>query len=228
MNPRVTVAIPARNCEKTLFRSVKSVQDQNYDNLEIIIAVNGSVDGTWDAAKSLASSDSRIKVVESLPGIVPALNACIKGATGKYIARQDADDEWLPEKLKKQISLIERENIDILGTQMIVRSQTGDSKTNYPISHEGCLEWLSRGHNPIGHPSVIFRSSLLEKVGGYWEFFPFAEDLDLWMRCLPHARFSNMEITGNIYNFIPNPGYNPAVTQAIIYHYSNLYSRQRA
>jgi glycosyltransferase involved in cell wall biosynthesis len=228
MSPKVTVAIPARNAQDTLEVSVKSVLCQDYENIEVVIAVNGSSDRTLEISKNLSKLDKRISVIESSPGIVPALNACLKVSTGKYIARQDADDEWLPGKLNNQISRLEREKIDVLGTQMTIRSQSGDTTTRYPLTHEGCLEWLSRGHNPIGHPSVVFRSSLLEKVGGYWELFPLAEDLDLWMRCLPHVRFSNLEEVGNIYNFRPNPNYNPAITRAIVSHYSNLYSPQRA
>jgi glycosyltransferase involved in cell wall biosynthesis len=219
----VSVIIPARNSEQTLARAVNSVIEQDYDNTEIIIAVNDSTDDTLKIAKSF--QDSRVRVIETKPGIVTALNSCLKLSQGKYVARQDADDEWLPGKLSRQIKALEDSDVDVLGTQMIVRESNGEHTTSYPLDHVGCLTWLLQGKNPIGHPSVIFRSSILEKVGGYWELFPFAEDLDLWMRMLPHAKFSNLQESLNIYNHVPNTNYNPAVVHAVRNFYSTIYKR---
>jgi len=217
----VSVVIPARNSEKTLSQAVNSVLEQSYTNIEVIIAVNASSDNTLEVAKSF--NDSRVRVIETQPGIVSALNSCLKISRGKYIARQDADDEWLPEKLVRQIEVLENTNIDILGSQMIVNENNNRTITKYPLTHNECINWLFTGRNPIGHPSVIFRSSILEKVGGYWEIFPFAEDMDLWMRLLPYARLANLNEPLNIYNHVHNVNYNPMVPVILSRFYSNLY-----
>jgi len=221
MNPLVSVIIPARNSAETLVRSVDSVVKQDYREIEVIIIVNGSVDSTLEIAKSI--KDSRVKVVESQPGIVPALNVGIKISQGKYIARQDADDEWLPHKLKKQIEVLETGEVDVLGTQMIVSESSGTSSTSYPLTHEECCSWLFNSRNPIGHPSVVFRSSLIEKSGSYWEFYPFAEDMDLWMRMLPHARLGNLQESLITYHHVHNPKYDSRVPRAVAHHYARVY-----
>lgn len=226
MTPKVSVILPARNAERTLRLAVESVLKQDYNNIEVIISVNGSHDGTLEVANSI--KDDRVIVIETQPGIVPALNSALKISKGKYIARQDADDIWLENKLKQQIKILEDGYIDVLGTQMIVNSTDEQMKlTNYPIEHEDCVDWLINGKNPIGHPTVVFRQSLLEKVGGYWEAFPLAEDLDLWMRMLIHAKFSNTNFPGIIYNHVPNENYNPQVVIAIMNHYRNLFGIKR-
>lgn len=225
MKPLVTVAIPARNSAKTLLRAVDSVLSQEYDSLEVIVAVNGCSDDTLSIAKSI--NDRRVTVLQSLPGIVPALNSCLKNSSGKYIARQDADDEWLPGKLQKQIDFLENSDVDVLGTQMKIRENSSETITEYPLSHEDCVKWLFAGRNPIGHPSVVFRTQLLEKVGGYWEMFPFAEDMDLWMRLLPHAKFANLDEPLNVYNHVHNVNYNPAVPTFLSRFYSTIYGVSR-
>lgn len=222
LTPKVSVVIPARNAAKTLKDAVKSVCNQDFNDLEIIIAVNGSSDDTLEIASNI--KDDRIHVIETQPGIVPALNAALKVSKGKYIARQDADDVWLAGKLKHQIEVLENNSIDILGTQMIVRRENEhDSLTSYPTNHNDVVNWLLNAKNPIGHPTVVFRQSLLEKVGGYWEAFPFAEDFDLWMRLLIHAKFSNTITPGIIYNHVPNKDYDSKVVIAVTNHYRSLY-----
>jgi len=224
VKPLVSVAIPARNSALTLRRAVDSVLSQDYGNLEVIIAVNGSTDNTLDIAKSI--EDDRIRVIESQAGIVPALNACLKVSRGDYIARQDADDEWLPGKLSKQVQFLESTDVDILGTQMIVREGESETVTHYPSLHDDCVRWLFEAKNPIGHPSVVFRSSLLGKVGGYWDAFSFAEDMDMWMRMLPYAKISNLEDELVVYHHSPNSNYDPRVPRLVAHHYSGLYSIQ--
>ena len=224
MKPLVSVAIPARNSALTIRRAVDSVLSQDYGNFEVIIAVNGSTDSTLETARSI--TDDRIRVIESQVGIVPALNACLKASRGEYIARQDADDEWLPGKLSKQIQFLESTEVDILGTQMIVREGGSETATRYPSNHDDCVRWLFDSRNPIGHPSVVFRSSLLGKVGGYWDAFPFAEDMDMWMRMLPYSKLSNLEDELVVYHHAPNPNYDPRVPRLVAQHYSRLYSIQ--
>jgi len=222
LTPKVSVVIPARNSSKTLQAAVKSVCNQDFNDLEIIIAVNGSSDDTLAIASNI--KDDRIHVIETQPGIVPALNAALKVSKGKYIARQDADDIWLEGKLKHQIEVLENNSIDILGTQMIVRRENEqDVLTRYPTNHNDIINWLFNAKNPIGHPTVVFRQSLLEKVGGYWEAFPLAEDFDLWMRLLIHAKFSNTSTPGIIYNHVPNNDYDPNVVITATNHYRNVY-----
>lgn len=218
----VSVIVPARNSENTLGDSIESVLMQSYEDFELLIIVNNSSDSTLDVAKSY--TDKRIKVFESSPGIVPALNVGLQNSKGKYIARQDADDLWYQDKLKFQIERFETGDIDILGTQMCIKEKDKqDIITTYPAFHNDCVTWLINGKNPIGHPTVMMKKTLFDKVGGYWEFFPFAEDLDLWTRSIPHAKFANLDFVGIQYNFVPNQNYNPNVPKILSSYYSSLY-----
>lgn len=217
--------IPARNAEKTIQQSVKSVLNQDFKNIEVIVVVNGCSDDTEGALHAI--EDDRIKIATSGPGIVSALNTGLMLSRGKYIARQDADDEWLAGKLRNQISVLEYGDLDVLGTQMIICEGENEKSTEYPLTNTQIISCILRGSNPIGHPSVVFRRSVLDKVGGYWEMFPLAEDLDMWARMIPHVRFGNLTESHVRYNFTPNPSYNPSVPRLLAQHYSSLYGVNR-
>lgn len=225
MRPKVSVIIPARNAESTITESIESVLSQDFTDIEVIVVVNGTSDRTPE--RVLEINDSRIILAESDAGIVPALNRGIHLSRGDIIARQDADDIWLPDKLLRQITAFESGLGDVIGTQMkVVQSEKQDTVTEYPTTHEGILEWFGMVKNPIGHPSVAFKRSAIEKVGGYWDFFPFAEDFDLWMRMMPYVKFANLDMTGVQYNFVPNPRYSHEVPKYLIRHYASLYRAQ--
>lgn len=222
MKPRVSVIIPVRNAAATIQSSIKSVLDQDFKDIEVIVVVNGTTDRTVD--KVLEINDDRIKLFESEAGIVPALNRGIHMSSGEIIARQDADDIWMSGKLSNQIRAFDEGLGDVIGTQMrVVQAEKPDTITEYPKTHAGILEWFGQIKNPIGHPSVAMKRSALDKVGGYWDFFPFAEDFDLWMRMLPYVRFANLEMIGVQYNFVPNPRYSHEVPKFLIRHYASLY-----
>jgi len=115
----VSVIIPIRNAEATLSRSISSVLNQTYQDFEILCVVNDSTDGSEEIVRNYANSDSRIRILNSSPGIVPALNAGLRLSSFDLVARQDADDFWYPEKLQMQINFLEKNpDIDILGVQI--------------------------------------------------------------------------------------------------------------
>jgi len=101
---RVSVIIPAFNRKKTIRRAVESVLAQSYKPIELIVVDDGSVDGT---AEELSEFGSRLRVIKQ-PNAGPsaARNTGIRAATGDLVAFLDSDDAWLPEKLARQISLL--------------------------------------------------------------------------------------------------------------------------
>lgn len=105
-----SVVIPAYNCERTVRASVESALGQSYDSLEILIANDASTDNTGFVLKDLALQDSRIKVfsLEQNGGVANARNYLFSQASGEYIAFLDSDDIWEPEKLAKQIAILEQ------------------------------------------------------------------------------------------------------------------------
>lgn len=95
--------------------------------------------------------------------------------------------------------------------------------TNYPIENEICKLWLNNAMNPIGHPSVVYRKKILDKIGGYWEYFYLAEDMDLWLRCAPHYKMSNLSSVEMIYNYVPKQNYDARVPRLMSQFYGEVY-----
>jgi len=220
----ISVIIPARNSEKTIKSSILSVLNQGIDDLEIICILNGCTDNTESEVLSL--KDPRIRIAYSSEGIVPALNEGLRISKGEFIARQDADDFWFENKLKKQLNFLDiNKEIDILGTQMSVvdGSYRHIRNTNYPLTHKEIANHLLNSENPIGHPSVIFRRRVLDKCAGYFDLFPFAEDMDLWARSIPWFKFANLSDILVRYTHVPNSSYNPRVPSTLSSWYRIIY-----
>ena len=109
-NPTVSIIIPTYNRAHLIGRAIQSVLNQTYQNFEIIVVDDGSTDNTEEMIKEFQKHDKRIKYIrhEKNRGGAAARNTGIKVARGEYIAFQDSDDEWLPEKLEKQMDVFQR------------------------------------------------------------------------------------------------------------------------
>jgi glycosyltransferase involved in cell wall biosynthesis len=219
------VLMPVHNGSKTIERAINSVFDQKNVDIDyrLCVVLNNCTDNTEDIVKSCKWND-KIDILKcDTKGIVPALNTglyfCLsRGAT--LIARQDADDKWHPKKLQTQIEYLrENPNVDICGTSLrYVKPDTFEPthEMKYPTEHEQCVGWLLKSQNPIAHPSVVFRSKILERCGGYDNSLPLAEDMSLWFRAIINGyRLGNIEYPLVDYTFVPNPRYNPAAPQLL-------------
>ncbi|WP_264552858.1 glycosyltransferase family 2 protein [Flavobacterium sp. N2038] len=108
MSDLVSILTPTFNAEKYIRATIESVQNQSYQNWEMILIDDASTDKTVKIIKEFAQGDDRIKLfkLEKNCGNGFARNAALEKATGKYIAYLDADDIWFPEKLEKQIQFL--------------------------------------------------------------------------------------------------------------------------
>ena len=115
--PTFSVIIPTYNRAHLVGRAIQSVLNQTYQDFEIIIVDDGSIDNTEDVIKGFQKKDGKIKYIrhEENRGGSAARNTGIKAARGEYIAFQDSDDEWLPEKLEKQVKEMKNLSPDIWG-----------------------------------------------------------------------------------------------------------------
>lgn len=134
----VSVIIPAYNREKTIERAVMSVLNQTYKDLELIVVDDCSKDNTVEVLKSI--KDDRLKIIrlEKNSGACVARNVGIENAQGDYIAFQDSDDEWLLDKLEKQMAIFEKEKVDLVFCAFN-RFGLGEDLT-YPELPEGIVE----------------------------------------------------------------------------------------
>lgn len=193
-------------------RSVESVLSQTYEDFELTCIVNDSSDGTEKILTDFAKRDSRVNIFHSSAGLVPALNFGLSVAKHDIIARQDADDLWYPEKLEKQVKFLKKNpEIDIVGVQIRSVDEKFEETRQEPKRPTKDLQIKSAllsGWNVIPHPGVVFRKRIMEKLGGYDDTFPFAEDYSLWLRAVRWYRFGIIDEVLLDYTSKHNPNYN--------------------
>lgn len=110
----VSVIIPSYNRENTIVRAVMSVLNQTYKDLELIVVDDCSKDNTVEVLKSIKDDRFRIIELKKNSGACVARNVGVENAQGDYIAFQDSDDEWLLDKLEKQMAIFEKEKVDLV------------------------------------------------------------------------------------------------------------------
>ncbi len=164
--------------------SIDSILNQTYTNIELIIVCDNS--NLEDTIERLAQSDARIKTIvhkESI-GLAKAMNEAIHMADGEYIARMDADDISLSERIDKEYDYLSTHTaIDLVCTGFRYIDDEGnniDKKRIYPRNDDRLMRSLSVG-SIIAHPTVMFRKELFNRVGGYNNYLA-AQDYDLWLR----------------------------------------------
>lgn len=133
--PEVSVILPTYNRSKTLDRAIRSVLSQTYKDFELIVVDDGSTDNTEALIKNIILLDKRVKYLklQTNSDVCKARNTGILASSGKYIAFQDSDDEWLPEKLMKQVEIIKTQPEDVGMVYCFMYYITDDSKR---ISHK--------------------------------------------------------------------------------------------
>lgn len=116
---QVSVCMPMYNASKYLRECIDSVLAQTFKDFEFLIVDDGSDDDSVEIVKSY--HDDRIRLIENTHDYIGSLNMLLDEARGKYIARMDADDVMMPERLQVQLEYMEsHENIDILATSAIL------------------------------------------------------------------------------------------------------------
>jgi len=195
--PLVSVLIPAYNHEQYVEAALQSVVDQTYSNIEIIVINDGSTDRTGEVVLSFISkhTEYNINYIDKLnEGICRTLNKGLELAKGKYVALLASDDIWLPDKIEKQILIMEANlNIGMVFTDhyfMRFYEKTSIKATDYKPSTRDCFinniqnvnmyEKLLT-ENIIPGLTVFIRKDCFDKVGGFDNNLK-SEDLDMWLR----------------------------------------------
>lgn len=184
---KISVIMGMYNGDDTLSRAIDSIINQTYDNWELIICDDGSTDSSYQIAEAYKYQfPEKIKLLrnEQNRHLACALNRCLEVAEGEYIARMDADDESLPDRLGKQISFLETHLEYILcGTDIIVADEIACVENRL---HSIALpdRFTMYKHTPFNHATVMCRRRLFSELGGYTESRSVirCEDKDLWYR----------------------------------------------
>lgn len=124
---KVSIITPLYNGEKYITETIKSVQSQTYQNWEMILVDDCSLDSTCDIVEELAEDDNRLKLFrqETNGGAARARTRAMRESTGRFIAYLDADDIWLPEKTQKQVEFMLKKNIGFSCTSYQVINDNG-------------------------------------------------------------------------------------------------------
>lgn len=198
--PQVSVILPTYNRRAYLPKAVGSVVNQTYHDWEMIIWDDGSSDGTGDYCQSL--NEPRIRYFwHDNRGVAFARNQAIGHAKAEYLAFLDSDDEWLPDKLSVQVSLLDRYpdldfvfsnfynvNLDQKKSSIAFTEISGslEKLVSEPVDgflriKDNFLESIA-SENYIATDSVILRKSLIDEFGGFNETLRNGEDFELWWR----------------------------------------------
>lgn len=182
--PDVSIIMPVRNSSSYLHEAVESVLQQTLDDFEFIIIDDGSTDGSVEMIRSF--SDSRIVLMqnECHSGVAASLNRGLAVAKAPYIARMDADDVSMPHRLERQIAFLEaNRQVGICGTWVRHFGNGRSYILTYPTGSDCVKAYLLLG-NPLAHPSVCMRASVLVDHGlKYDESIGAAQDYEFWTRC---------------------------------------------
>lgn len=187
-SPLVTAIVPVYNRPWCIGRALRSVAEQTYRPLELIVVDDGSTDETPRLLEELRPEleargiDCRI-LTQANRGVSAARNAAIAEARGQYLALLDSDDLWLPEKTEAQVA-------DLQATRRLI-SQTGERwvrdgrEVSVPRKFRkraGDLFAESLRRCAVSPSAVAMHRRLLEAIGGFDESLPACEDYEMWLR----------------------------------------------
>lgn len=196
MEVLVSVIIPCYNVEDFVEKSIKSIENQTLNGIEIIAINDGSTDKTGKILSLLAKNNPCIKYINNSTnlGLIKTLNLGIDHAKGKYIARMDADDISLPTRLEKQFQFLENnQDYGICGTGAwsIDMNDFIVGEKFLPLHNDDIKKFIHYGC-PFIHPSIMVRTTILQEIK-YNANYQHVEDLKLWSDILEKYKGFNLE-----------------------------------
>ena len=187
--PLVSVLMPFRNSAETLPGAVASILAQRGVGVELIAVDDGSEDGGAEIVEAMAGG-GRLELLRTPGrGIAAALLAAARAASGRWLARMDADDLCAPDRLAAQVAMLRSDpSLGAVGTQVetVGAEPAGEGLRRYVRWQNALLTPEDHARDlfvesPLCHPSVVMRREAYDAVGGYRDP-PWAEDYDLWLR----------------------------------------------
>ncbi|MEA3489052.1 MAG: glycosyltransferase [Candidatus Omnitrophota bacterium] len=204
MKTEISVIMSVYTAAESLAESVESILSQTFRDLEFIIVNDASTDGSGEILRKYREKDSRVTIIDNPKnmGLTRSLNTGLKAARGKYVARQDAGDISLPERLERQYNFLEA-NPDVFlvgcGTENV--DPNGRTITVFrPVTDEAKLKRSLLKGCSLFHPTIMFRNADIS----YREKFVYSQDYDLYLTLLSQGRrITNMPDILVKYNISP-------------------------
>lgn len=196
--PRVSILMAAYNAQEFLREALDDLLVQTFTEFELVVVDDGSTDTTAEILKGYAASDRRIVIVtnERNLGLPASLNRGLKVCRAPVIARADADDRYMPDRLERQIAYFDTHpEIGLLSCAVEKIDHEGRSLfvTRFPTT-DAEIRMRELFVNCFSHPGAMFRRALVLEVGGYDQAFRTSEDADLWLRLRRRTKCANLDI----------------------------------
>jgi glycosyltransferase involved in cell wall biosynthesis len=191
--PVVSAVVAAWNAEAWVGEAVASLLAQTLAEVEVIVVDDGSTDRTPDVLAAIA--DPRLRVERRAhAGLAAALNAGLALARAPLVARLDADDLALPERLGRQAAFMRAHpDVVLLGTAAReVHPDGRQARVVWAPVEDRALRRALRWRNPLVHSTVMLRAGAVAAAGGYDATLEVAQDYDLWIRLAAHGRLASL------------------------------------
>jgi cellulose synthase/poly-beta-1,6-N-acetylglucosamine synthase-like glycosyltransferase len=186
----ISVLLPVRDGAAHLQEAIASLEAQTHSDFEVLAVDDGSTDATPEVLAAWATRDARVRVLrQEARGIVAALEAARAVATGRYLARMDADDICEPTRLEEQLAFMEADPALVVcgcGVEYFPEDAVRDGARRYEA-------WINTAHTPeaigrevfvecpLAHPTFFLRAARVSAIGGYRDM-GWPEDYDLLLR----------------------------------------------
>lgn len=195
-SPTVSVVMSVFNGQAFLAEAIESILNQAFRDFEFLIVDDGSTDATPEILSTYTKQDRRIRIVRhENKGRAVSLNIGIGLSKSLYVARMDADDISLPNRLKEQFEFMERHPaVGLLSgsyERINAEGRLLDTVRLLPTDEEIKLAMLV--NNPMCHPAAMMRRDVAIACGGYRKAFLDADDYDLWLRMSELSQLANLE-----------------------------------
>jgi glycosyltransferase involved in cell wall biosynthesis len=198
--PKVSVITPLYNSASFIGGTLDSLLRQTYRNWEAVLVDDGSTDETPRAVEPYLADERFRYIRQENQGIAAARNAAIRAAAGEWICFLDHDDRWLPAKLEKQVRYALANDCQIVATDAFIVE--GESRRVYSRAFPELAASVERGvsdasvdvfgilirHNVFCTCSVMIRKLMFDRHGLLDPEAAPADDLDMWLRCMPDAK----------------------------------------
>ncbi len=193
--PLVSVLLAVHNDARFLGEAVASVLHQTLDDLELLVVDDASTDET--PAVLAKVSDSRLVVLrnDEQAGLAASLNRGLEEANGRFVARLDADDVALPDRLQRQVERVrDDEQTGVVGSAIVDLDERGRrGRTHVMPQGATALRWHALFSSPFFHPTVFVDREVLDAHGlRYDPAFLESEDYDLWTRLFAYVDGDNL------------------------------------
>lgn len=180
--PEVSVLMTVYNGLPFLEKAVESILLQTLRDFRFVIVDDGSTDGTAEYLKSL-DDDRVIVLTQSNQGTAAAANFGLTEIQTSFIARMDADDIAMPNRLEVQLDFLKQHsNVGIVGSQVAPIGDAGHGGSlALPTTHQQIFTAMMEGRHGLAHSSLMLRTQTLKEIGGYWSL-PLIDDWDMMLR----------------------------------------------